>query len=454
VVTGTEEATEKPGVWTCLLGDGYSAAVDSWTSLKELAIAEADSEISFHFPALDTPDVFRTFLIEAYAGSESYSRPYWTHSLPTADFIDSLWREQVPFNLGSSYGLALCHKSPHAWLTRPDGVWRAVLSPDSVELTSDVLHLTALARETSGEISITLRNDDGRYATPGMGDNAPIKLGSEIKFSPGYRSSEGIEVSAGPAYWITGWEHTSRGSKAAFILHAADGWGLLESWKARRQFTWQAGDRNIFQMLSWVFARAGLEFSALGGSSSAITDLEPAFTIMPGESGKTAVQRLLSMVEEVLFFRGNYGYLRYPQDSDATDYEYGADHSILEGEYSQQAKAINRAQVFGDEVFTEDWDWPEIELVLDILGQAQDLNLDTAASAHARGQVMLRDAEIHAGAGQITVPLNCGQELYDVVEITDQRAGLSAAKRRVLALQHTYAPSKGKYVLRIALGAV
>ena len=197
-----------------------------------------------------------------------------------------------------------------------------------------------------------------------------------------------------------------------------------------------------------------LEFSALGGSSSAITDLEPAFTIMPGESGKTAVLRLLSIVEEVLFFRGNYGYLRYPQDSDATDYEYGTDHSILEGEYSQQAKAINRAQVFGDEVFTEDWDWPEIELVLDILGQAQDLNLDTEARAHARGQAMLRDAEIHAGAGQITVPLNCGQELYDVVEITDQRAGLSAAKRRGLALQHTYAPSKGTYVLRIALGAV
>jgi len=129
-------------------------------------------------------------------------------------------------------------------------------------------------------------------------------------------------------------------------------------------------------------------------------------------------------------------------------------HHILEGWYGQRAKGVNRAQVFGDDVFTEDWDWDELALVFDQLAQAHDLNLDSVAKAHARGGAMLRAAEVHAKAGYILVPLNCGQELYDVVQITDSRAGLIGAKRRVLALQHTYHPEKGTYALKLTIGAV
>jgi hypothetical protein len=41
--------------------------------------------------------------------------------------------------------------------------------------------------------------------------------------------------------------------------------------------------------------------------------------------------------------------------------------------------------VFGDDVFTEDWDWDELALVFDQLAQAHDLNIDSVAKAHARG---------------------------------------------------------------------
>ena len=65
----------------------------------------------------------------------------------------------------------------------------------------------------------------------------------------------------------------------------------------------QGGERNLFQLLSFVLARAGPELSALS-SSPTITDLFPSFTIHPGESGATAVRRLLAMAPDVLFFRG------------------------------------------------------------------------------------------------------------------------------------------------------
>jgi len=430
VLTGTQATTLKPIVCTCVLGDGYCAAVGNWSSLRELMIAESDSDIAFKFPTLGMPDVFRAFFVEAYSGSESYSRPYWTHSLATADFIGNLWREPVPFNLSSDYGLAICHKSPHVWLTRPDGVWRASYSAVFVDVSDDVLQITTNTQEHLGTLTLVLRNDDGRFAPIHRGQSGDtyeaIKLGSEIRFSPGYHTTaeSSPEHSTGLAHWITGWEYTSYGGHAEFIVHAVDGWGLLEEWKARRQFSWASGDRNIFQLLNFIFARAGLEFSSFS-SSSAITAQYPTFAIYPRESGKTAVLRLLAMVEDVLFFRGHYGYLKHPQTSDSTDYTYGTDHVIQEAVYRQYVKQVNRAQAFGDSVFTEDWDWDEVELVLDKLAQAHDINLDTTTKAHQRGDAMLREAAIRAISGYIIVPLNCGQELYDVVEITDSRAGLS-----------------------------
>ncbi len=323
ILTGTEDTTTKPIVCSCVLGDGYSAAVDGWSALSELTIAEAASNVSFKFPCLDMPDVFRSFFVEAYAGSEAYSRPYWTHSLATAEFVSNLWREPVPFNLSSDYGVAMCHKSPYVWLCTPDGVWRASVSAASVNLTSDVLQLKSEASETHGDISIELRNDDGRFASLGSGTYEAIKLGSEVKFSPGYHTTGGgsPEHSTGLAHWITGWDYISKGGKATFILHAVDGWGLLERWKARRQFSWAANDKNIFQLLNFILARAGLEFSSFS-SSSAITAQKPAFTINPRETGKTAVLRLLAMVPDVLFFRGEYAYLKNPKTSDAMDYAY------------------------------------------------------------------------------------------------------------------------------------
>ena len=54
------------------------------------------------------------------------------------------------------------------------------------------------------------------------------------------------------------------------------------------------------------------------------------------------------------------------------------------------------------------------------------------------------------------MPPNCGQELYDVVAITDAPAGLSVAKRRVVGLGLRYVRGRPApaYEQRLTLGAV
>jgi len=455
VMLSGQDSSNNYKVWTCVYGDGYSAGPGTWSSLAELTLSSAGSGVEFHCPYLAFPDVFRAFFVEKYTGTQSYSRPLWSHSLATADFISNLWREPVPFNLVSTYGVAIAYHGSYVWLSNASGVWRAPLFPTSVELTDDVIEANTVTDPFSGMVTVVLRNEDGRYKDTGSGYYAAINEGSEFLVYPGYRTAAGPEFSLGPAYWIEGWEYVSEAGRSYFLLHGRDGWWLLDRWRARRQFTWIQGEKNIFQLLSFILARAGLEVSSFS-TSGALVNQYPAFTIHPGESGATAVRRLLSMVPDVLFFVSDCGYIKNPVPNEESAYSYGTDHAILEGRYSSSAQGINRVQVYGDGVVSERFDWDEIGRVYDRLGQVHDLNLDTLAKAEARGDAELREEEMTAWGAEVLVPTNCGQDLYDVVEINDERAGLASIKRRVTGISMRYSAlgRQPRYEQRLRLGGV
>ena len=344
MVTGVDGGG-KSGVWTCVYGDGYSQSSGTWSALAELTIASSGSDVGFRRPSLSFPDVFRAFFVEEYEGSPPYVRSLWSHSLASAEFISNLWREPVPFDFSSTYGLSLAYWGQYAWLCCPFGVWRAALSPSSIDVTQDVIALDISCEPFSGRARIELRNDDGRYGGIGSGSYAAFEEGSEVVISPGYRTAAGIEVSSGLSYWLEGWEYISKGGQAIFVIHASDGWGLLGHWRARRQFSWAEGAKNVFQLLAFIFARAGLEFSAFS-SSDMLLNHYPAFTIHPAESGASAVRHLLGMGPDVLFFRRHYGYIKNPKATDPTTYSYGTGHPIYQGRYSSFSPKANRISGF------------------------------------------------------------------------------------------------------------
>ena len=453
-VAGTDSAGDAL-LWTFVYGDGFSQTLDTWSALRELTKASSGTGVSFHAPFIAQPDTYRMTFVEKYAGSASYMRPSHTYAPANADFAFNLWREPLPFDLTSEFGQAIAFSVGAVWLSTPSGVWEASLSIADLEVTADVVSLTCTDEPLGGRARIVLRNDDARYSPP----QSPIAVGAELRISRGYMTSAGARSSSGPSYWIEGIEHRSGGGEGTLVIEASDAWSLLESWRARRQHTWAAGEQNIVGLMLFVFSRAGVEFASIGGSTTA-TDLYPSFTVHPGKSGQTVVRRLLAMLPDEIFTRGEFAFLTEPLASEATDYEYGTetgsgDHALLAGKYGDLAAETNRVQVFGDSLFGERFDWPEIEAVHDRLRQVDDRNLTTVAEVEDRADAVLRKAEIRSASGEITVPVNCGQELYDVVEVTDAVAGLSAAKRRVLGLALEYATGeRAVYRQRIALGAV
>jgi hypothetical protein len=331
----------------------------------------------------------------------------------------------------------------------------------SLDLTVDVIGVRQELGEMAGRLTVELRNDDGRYASPGQGDLAVLNPGCQMEFSPGYVTASGSESSPGSSYFLEACEHTSSGGQAALVLQAQDGWGALGNWRARNQFRWNkdSAEVNVRDILAFVLARVGLKLEA-ESPSSVITGFYPDFTISADSDGRAVVQKLLSFVPDVLFTEGNKVYLVNPLSADASVYSYGGEHQIAEGRYRRGAWGLGRVQVEGYDtgsssiILTDSFAWGEIDRFGDRLRQVADRNLSTVDATRQRGQAYLRQAEIEATGGSILVPVNCGQQLYDVIDVTDARAGLSAGKQRVLGITLVYNPRRGEYRMRLQLGAV
>jgi hypothetical protein len=450
LVTG-KDSSGNFKLWSLIYGDGGDVVASSWSALKELASAPSGGDFEYHRPFLDKPDVYRCFFVEKFTGSQAYNRPFWSHSVLDARFIENLWREPVPFNLTSQYGLAIAHHGDYCWLSNPAGVWRANLAGQSLDLTADIVAVRQELGETSGKLTVELRNDEGQYASPGQGDLSILDLGCQVDFSPGCRTTAGNEVSSGQTFSFDAYEHTSSGGKASLVLYARDGWGEIAAWRARYQFRWNkdSDQMSVKDILAFVLARVGLRLE-VKSQSSVITSFYPDFTISSSDRGDSVIQKLLSFVPDVLFIEGSKAYLVNPQSSDSSVYSYGSEHQILEGRYKQGAWELNRVQVEGydtgsDELIVVDsFAWDEIDKLYDRLRQLEDRNIDTATQAQQRGEAYLRQSEIAAASGTILVPVNCGQQLYDVIDITDSRAGLAAEKKRVLGLTLVYSPRRGE----------
>ena len=105
-------------------------------------------------------------------------------------------------------------------------------------------------------------------------------------------------------------------------------------------------------------------------------------------------------------------------------------------------------------VLASSFNWNEIDRLYERGEQSEDRNIGTVSEAQQRGQTILRDAEIASADGYIMVPVNCGQQLLDVIDVTDERAGLDARKKRVIGITLDYRPQTGEYTQRIRLGTV
>jgi len=439
-------------LWSLIYGDGGEVAAGSWSALKPLTQAPADGSYSFGNVALaeiaagDT----RCFYLESFAGNPAGSRPFWSY-LVSSSYQASLWHEPLPFDLSAPDCPAVVHYGGDVWLSTPAGVWRAYGTARSLNLSPDVLSLRVDLKEDEGRIQIELDNHSGKYNQPESGSLAVLQHGARLDFSPGYLTATGNEYSPGLSFYLRSFACIGAPGKAVMVLEGCDSWAKLREWSAR--YSMRFTSLPVKNILEEVLARAGIRLEIVS-QSTIVSSCCPDFTIQPGDNGKEVVLRLLDLVPDVLWLEGWTAYLGNPLPLDNPVCEYGTAPPVLEGRYAQNAPEYNHILVEGSNCRAEVFDWEDIAAGGDRFLRQEDAGITTPGEAQERGNAILHKYGNKADAGFIRVPVNCGQQLYDVIAISDSRAGLFGARCRVRGISTLYRPDKGIYEQNIALGRV
>ena len=453
-------------VRTLVFGDGYSAAANTWSAYKtDIVSAISSANIAYAAPFAARPDINRVTFRQQYTGTVAYDRCAHTQQPDFGFHIDDVWREPVPIAIAAAYGIAISHDATNVFYTTARYVYHSPAVADSLDITADIVSARLHDDPLNPILShIDLNNASGKYATPGAGAVAALTKGADVDISPGYITTSGAKASAyGPTYHIEAFEHTYEKGRAVLRLVLGSPWTHLARHRFPRAVTFDETNKNISQQLRYITARVGYELSSTGGSSDS-ANLYPPLAIQPGTSALAAFRAVLQRITDHIYTYSIYLIINEPLAADAADADYkrplsDGDQRISSATYRDALKDANHIQIFADddaEIIAEDLDDAEAQLLYSAPRQRADTFLDTGAEATARAAREQREQTIYSTlSGQLIAPVHCGLQTNDVIAITDPRAGLTDAKRRVLSLQLRYdrGPRKARYDHVIELGA-
>ena len=424
---------------TQLSATHYFAAMDSFVVVPEDPL---DTDLLSHqYPDCHAPLVkedhesLRITAVEKFTGIDPYKRPLTCHVTKDTSFLDNAYTEPCPFlDLTSDYGLRIASNAAYWFLSRPDG----------------------------------------RFASLGEDELASLRFRAEIELKLGYVTTAGQETVDGGRFWIDSWQYNSlqlrdtrRANLSTFTIYALDGWGLADRWTPRYQLRWNhAGTpHNVWMILYKVLARMGIRLrDGAWPRSTPMLNYYPDFTLLPGYKGDNAIRRLLETVPDLLVFRGQDAFVKNPLATESPCYTYAhperkvgaGEHAIEAGRYGDRATPTRTRTIGRDasdnQVIADNIDWT-LQALHDQLSVEYDPNLTTYALALERAQSIFRTLELDAQDTEILVPTNVGQELADVVDVTDWRAGFVSVPLRVQRIVTAYERRLGRYDQSITLGA-
>jgi len=447
-------------LWSIIYGDGGNLPAGSWGELRTIAEAPYDGNFSYRHAFLDKPDVIRCFYIENYSGSEAYSQPFSTHTI--GDFTDNLWLEPQPFNLSSEYGLAIAHDAKYCWLSCANGVWRAPLTEIKLDLSSDILSLKQETMGTESSLTFELANDNAKFTSL----PPPLDIGCRLNFSPGHVTENGYEVCEGQSYTLQAYEYVNSNGSTKLVLYTVNGWENISRWTAKQQFRWNGDseEKSIKDILAFILARAGLRLDIISASET-IENTCPDFNINPGMKGDRIVKKLLSLVPELLFIEGDTAYLVNPLPYDMPVYCYCAPqtdgiHPVLQAAYTTEALDYNHIRIEGFDsinslpIIANCFDYDDIANSYERFVSVEDVNIGSVDEASSRGESILQKYRRVSTSGYIEIHPNCAQQVYDVINISDSKAGFVNEQRRVIGINTFFQPACGKYLQTLLLGKV
>lgn len=476
IVLAGKDTDGGTGIVSYALYSSKLSALYAFNTLRVLLTADEDAVTAFRYPDCHVPDGAQEYetlqltLVEDYSGVTAYTRPLLSHLVKDTSWSDATITEPRFFIPNpTAYGLRLSTTAGYWWFSTPDGVWRAPRpAADPLDLTPYLQELhQVIGHQRPGGLVLQLDNSKGYFASPGEGALASLRFRAEIQLRLGYKTTAGNESIPNLTYWIDSWHYGSAANRSVFTIRCLDLWGLASHWAARYSLRWNYTSfqpSRVWEILYQFLGRLGIRLWNNGAvtQSDPMNNYYPKFLSRGGVIADTQLRRLLSFVTDGLVPTQGICYAKDLLANEASSYEYKnqpGSHPIYAGAYADKL-TTSHAQVSGD---TQDeppvhvreaaFDWDLLSLGIDNLRMQYDANLEETDQAAKRADALLRHETLEALGDQITVPTNVGQELYDVVTLTDKRCGIDQEKYRALAIQTDYDRHKSQYEQRLTLGA-
>ncbi len=365
------------------------------------------------------------------------------------DFYDSHWSQAFKENDSIPYGLDVASDGTYLWASGVNHVWRATLPGHGWSVpTGTLIVTTATPTKTFSRTDIPImveqrnlhaksilqlhiNNSAGTYTRSNL-SSLWTSEGYLLKPNLGY-TIEGTGYAVGiPWYYIDSWFFYNMAGREHLYLQCIDEWGRLENCKATgpHEFNYFDDDYTVYEIIQEIFKRIRGNSFALPyiSRSTGITSIYPKFKVQPGESAADAVRRLLSLVTDVLIFRGNTPYIINPQTSDTSSYTYinprastDTDHGMVNYMLGKSAYGINRFYVIGEDadgntLIGADENTTQQGFVGERFMPFTEPGLITQANVDAVAGYKEEKERLNAYAGNIIIATNCSGELADVVK--------------------------------------
>ena len=341
-------------------------------------------------------------------------------------------------------------------------------------VASKNLTLDGVARVhlTDGRDSASLELDlyDPTRALVGWGTGSESKNAlrplAMLTIERGYLTASGEERAPTSPLFLLMSGYRRNSGEERFRLVAADGWHLLDLWRAPHAYQWTnisiglLADRLVHLVGPWGLSRDGTN----GNWQTVLA----SFSIPPEESLRSALLRLLSLAGARLLWHPLSGY-PYGQwvapiwndtpGSSVYDYEYSSEnpdrHPYYHDFIATGAPTDTQVRAFGADAATNVSNAAGSEtLGRDVYTFVTTRHLDTSTELAGLAGGIKQAGQAEAEDGYIVAHPNVGLETGDVISIYDSALGYSPVLRRVYALMESYDTEQGIYEQRIRLEAL
>ncbi|MGE5595520.1 MAG: hypothetical protein ACM3S1_05735 [Hyphomicrobiales bacterium] len=365
------------------------------------------------------------------------------------DLANGAWTEPTPHEAASAYGLALGVGSTGAWASTPSGVWRAELAANA-DLSSRLV--SARYRITPRSARCTIELDDA----PGDGVPGALRAGGTIDLRTGYRTSSGAEYGHTLTFVVDRIARTAARGRRTVRIEASGAWEQLGRFRWPQAWQTAAGELLRSQIAARIAARAGLAANSSSPSADWL-GYQPSFVIAQGESGATALARLLEVVSDGVRTGEEDGLTIVGlSDGDAPAYAYGGpgEHPIAAFELVDEPPAANWVRVQGPDRYADELGFTSIYAHGPALRTVRNLDATTDTKATSWAQNALRRDQWGTPTATLTAPAQVGQQLFDVVTVTVPELGIAAEEYRVIgiALDYRRGPAGARYDTLLELG--